>query len=268
MGNPCSTSKHRFRRSKKPFRTVPSEAHSYAAILAAGGRGTRFAASSDTGNGGLPKQFMQLRGSPIYVWSLTTLLAVPAIASAVMVVPAEMVQDVRRTVDELAAVYPNKALRVVPGGDTRQASVFEGLKILEAEAPEFVLIHDAARPFLTRDIIDRVIEGVTTFGACTTGMPPSDTIKKVEGDVVAETLRRDELLLVQTPQAGRFSWLLAAHESAKRSGIATTDDAAILESAGHEVGIVRGASYNVKITQPEDLILAEALAAIVFADRL
>jgi 2-C-methyl-D-erythritol 4-phosphate cytidylyltransferase len=245
---------------------VPLPAHSYAAILAAGGRGTRLSAGAS--KGALPKQFMELRGNPIYVWSLTTLLAVPSIREAVMVVPPDMVQSVKDKLGELSDQFPGKALNVVPGGDTRQASVFNGLKSLKPNSPEYVLIHDAARPFLTKEIVDRVLEGVTTFGACTTGVPPADTIKKVDGQIIAETLIRDELLLVQTPQAGKFSWLIEAHDRAEKSGIATTDDAAILELAGHKVGIVRGASYNVKITQPEDLILAEALASIVFADRL
>ncbi len=248
----------------------------FAAILAAGGSGTRFAAgapgtfsrSESTSLKKLPKQFLQLQGSPIYVWSLATLLAVPAIARVVMVVPPDMVLTVQDALVSVHSRFPQKILQVVPGGDTRQASVFCGLRALNPNPPDYVLVHDAARPFLTAEIVERVIAGVTACGACTTGVPPADTIKKIMGDTIAETLIRDELLLVQTPQAARFNWLLSAHELAAASCLATTDDAAVLENAGHRVGIVRGASFNIKITQPEDLVFAEALATIVFADRL
>lgn len=211
---------------------------------------------------------MELSGRPIYVWSLTTLLAVPAIKEVVMVVPQDLIADVEEQLDRLRPSFSEKALRVVPGGDTRQASVFCGLKSMKPNPPDFVLIHDAARPFLSIEVVERVIEGVTEYGACTTGIRPADTIKKTDGNMVGLTLDRDELLLVQTPQAGRFDWLISAHDQAASSGFATTDDAAILESASHKVGIVRGASFNIKITQPEDLILAEALSRIVLVDRL
>lgn len=241
-----------------------------AAILAAGGRGTRFAGSraGDTECGALPKQLLELSGHPIYVWSLTTLLSQSKLEEVVIVAPGDLTELIDQQLDTLRMSFPTKALHVVAGGDTRQASVFCGLKFLKHTPPDYVLIHDAARPFLTSEILSRVLEGVTTFGACTAGIPPADTIKKVEGSFIAETLVREELLQVQTPQASKYDWLLAAHELAEQCSYATTDDAAVLEAAGHRVGIIRGASYNIKITQPEDLILAKALAPIVFSDRL
>lgn len=238
--------------------------------MAAAGRGLRF------GGGSTPKQFIELLGIPIYVWSLSTLLKSKRISRAVIVAPPDMVPVIRDQLPEQAARLNGKPVLVVAGGDTRQRSVYLGLRSFANDppqdpaisSPDYVLVHDAARPFLTDEIVERVIDGVIKFGACTTGVPPSDTIKKVIGELVLETLSRDSLVLVQTPQAARYDWLLAAHAHAERQEHATTDDAAVLEFAGHKVGIVSGAPYNLKLTQPDDLILAKALASIVLADRL
>ena len=204
----------------------------------------------------------------MYVWSLLTLLEQPWIRDLVIVAPPDMVPEIKQATLPLLEKFPPRALNVVAGGNTRQESVYLGLQAMSNSPPEFVMIHDAARPFLTAEIINRVNEGVLKYGAVTTGVPPSDTIKRIDNLAVVETLDRQSLLLVQTPQAGKYDWLIDAHRSAHENGIATTDDAAILEAAGHRVGIVRGAYFNMKVTQPEDLILAEALAAIVFKDRL
>ena len=204
----------------------------------------------------------------MYVWSLVTLLEQSWIREVVIVAPPDMVPEIKKQTAALIERFPNQSLNVVAGGDTRQESVYLGLQAMIERPPEFVMIHDAARPFLTAEIVQRVNEGVIKCGAVTTGVAPSDTIKRVENHSVAETLDRRSLLLVQTPQAGRYDWLIDAHRSAHENGLATTDDAAVLEAAGHKVGIVGGANFNMKVTQPEDLILAEALAAIVFKDRL
>jgi len=234
----------------------------FAAVLAAGGSGLRF------GSGTMPKQFVELLGVPIYVWSLSALLENDQIRRSVIVAPPDMVPVIAKQLHEHVSRLRGKPVNVVAGGDTRQRSVYLGLKSLSDDPVDYVLIHDAARPFLTGEIVDRVIDGVIKYGACTTGVPPADTIKTIDGELILETLSRDLLLLVQTPQAARYDWLLAAHARAENEGLATTDDAAVLEFAGHRVGIVRGAAYNLKLTQPDDLILAKALASIVLADRL
>jgi 2-C-methyl-D-erythritol 4-phosphate cytidylyltransferase len=154
---------------------------------------------------------------------------------------------------------------VIIGGATRQESVRKGIEHLSesSQSPDFVIIHDAARPFLTNEMIGATIKSVTEHGACTLGIPLTDTIKRVSDGVICETLDRSSLYLIQTPQAGRFDWLLAAHRKAAREKFQTTDDAAILEFGGHAVSIVPGSKYNLKITNPEDMAISEALAPII-----
>ena len=237
---------------------------SFAAIIAAGGSGSRFAAGS---NPATAKQFLTLHGLPLYAWSLKTLAQHERITQLVMVVPSHMVQ---LTSDEIAALSDklklNRNISVISGGDSRQASVFNGLRFLSEQpsAPEFVMVHDAARPFLDEKTLDAVVDTAIKYGACTVGGAVSDTIKKVAGSKVVETLNREELVAVQTPQAARFQQLLAAHNEAIKSAFIATDDVALMEWSGHEVHIVQGPGHNMKLTNPIDLILAEALADILF----
>lgn len=228
------------------------------AILAAAGSGTRLANTTN----GQSKQFYNLRGRPIYQWPLLQLCHHKQLA---MVAVVTRLDAVSRLQDEISRLgYVDKVI-VTTGGDTRQQSIRAGLNALAARLvdPEFVLVHDAARPFLTADMIDRALNGAKLHGACTAAISASDTIKRVECHLVTETLDRNTLVLVQTPQAARFSWLLAAHEKAFSNGLSVTDDAAVLEYAGHQVAVVQGSKLNIKVTEPEDLLLAEAIATLV-----
>jgi 2-C-methyl-D-erythritol 4-phosphate cytidylyltransferase len=234
-------------------------------ILAAGGRGMRFGAGKQNDK---PKQFLELRGYPIFVWSLRTLLSSPVVADAVIVAPPDLIAPLKQQLDAVSELLHGKSVKVVPGGATRQNSVYFGLLELEGRRTTHVLIHDAARPFLNMDLVDRCTKAAIEYGAFTAGIPVSDTIQRIEGNQIIETLDRDSLMLVQTPQGGRFDWLLEGHRRALDEEKATTDDAAILAMSGHKVSIVDGASFNIKITRPDDLILADALAAILFTDRL
>ena len=184
----------------------------------------------------------------------------------VIVTLSDMVPVVKR---EAELLKPDKDVQVIAGGASRQASVFKGLEFLEtlSPCPKMVLVHDAARPFLTGAMIEQTIVGAQLHGACTTALPARDTVKRIEDGMIIETLDRESLILVQTPQAARFDWLIAAHRKAADHGVAATDDAALLEAAGRRVAIVRGASFNIKITEPEDLILSEALANRLFEPR-
>lgn len=149
---------------------------------------------------------------------------------------------------------------VIGGGETRQESVYKGLLHLAAhgERPDFVLVHDAARPFLTEKLISDTITSVIEHGAATVAIPVSDTVKRVDGDNVIETIDRSDLVAVHTPQGARLDWLLEAHEAATRNNISATDDAYILER-NHVVKIVQGDRYNIKVTVPEDLLICEAI---------
>lgn len=230
-----------------------------AAILVAAGAGQRFTGAGEA----LPKQFMDFRGQPLFMWPLEILAGHPRIENIVVVTVADKVLVVEKIIAEAQL---SKKIRVIGGGATRQESVWCGLRSLAREIAEdsLVIVHDAARPFLTTEIIDATISGAEETGACTTGIPVSDTIKSVRAGLIESTLDRTHLISVQTPQAGRLDWMLDAHEKARKKGLATTDDAALLEAAGHKVKVVPGSSCNLKVTNNDDLVLAEALAQILF----
>jgi 2-C-methyl-D-erythritol 4-phosphate cytidylyltransferase len=161
-------------------------------------------------------------------------------------------------VRELVATYGlGQVSAVVAGGLKRQQSVALGLQALRR--CDVVLVHDGARPLVTADIIERVVEAAVEHGAAVPAVPVRDTIKRVDGDRVVETLNRDELRAVQTPQGFRYELLVQAHERAREEGFYGTDDATLVERLGHPVAVVPGSPENLKITTPEDLLLAEAL---------
>ncbi|HEY9777049.1 MAG TPA: 2-C-methyl-D-erythritol 4-phosphate cytidylyltransferase [Planktothrix sp.] len=234
------------------------------AVIPAAGTGTRFRAREDD----LPKQYRTLDGAPIYMWSLTIMCKHPNIEHVVLAVAPDMVKTTESSLLKIDRAHRDK-VSVIAGGKTRQQSVRLGIEKLAElpEEPNYVIVHDAARPFLTYDMLSATIKCVTEYGACTLAVPVTDTIKRATDMVIEETLDRDSLYLIQTPQAGRFDWLLAAHRQAFDEGFETTDDAAILEYAGHKVSIVSGSRYNLKITNPEDLHMAQAIAPIVLGAR-
>ena len=178
-----------------------------------------------------------------------------------MVVAEDMQEEVKT--DSLKWISKGaEKLSVTTGGATRQASVFNGLKNLSQHTPQpdAVLVHDAARPFITANMIDDVIKCVEKEQACTVGSPVSDTVKRVDDNIIGATVDRTNLVAVQTPQAARFPELLKAHQRAEADGWVTTDDAAIMEMAGYKVNVVLSTRWNIKITTKEDLQICEALA--------
>lgn len=179
-------------------------------------------------------------------------------------VAADMEAEVKADVNNWITKGLEK-LSVTTGGATRQASVFNGLKFLSQQAsqPDAVLVHDAARPLITATILDDVIKCVEKEPACTVGSPVSDTVKRVDDNIIGETVDRTNLVAVQTPQAARFSELFEAHQRAEADGWVTTDDAAIMEMAGYKVSVVLSTRWNIKITTKEDLRICEALTAAI-----
>jgi 2-C-methyl-D-erythritol 4-phosphate cytidylyltransferase len=236
-----------------------------AVVIAAGGIGSRFA----TGGTIKHKQCLFLNGRPLYMWSILSFLRNERISKIVLVSHRDVLEEIRGDIKKhitpknIAGVNRLVAsIEVIAGGDTRQESVYIGLRHLneQSPAPDYVLIHDAARPFVSTKMIGATIDAVIKYGACTVALPVSDTIKKVEGGEVVETIDRANLVAVHTPQAGRFDWLLSAHEAAARDNIAATDDAFILEQAKHRVKIVDSDRYNIKVTVPEDMLICEAIS--------
>jgi 2-C-methyl-D-erythritol 4-phosphate cytidylyltransferase len=232
---------------------------SIAAILVSAGSGKRFGDESDSA-----KQYQLLNGSPVYTWGLKCLLEHPRITAVVLVVAEGLEAEKRLDIDKWITNGLDK-LSVTTGGATRQASVFNGLKLLSQldSPPDAVLIHDSARPFITATMVDDVIKCVEKEPACTVGTPVSDTVKRVDNSIIGETVDRTNLMAVQTPQAAWFSELLKAHQRAEADGWVTTDDAAIMEMAGYKVSVVLSTRWNIKITTKEDLRICEALALAI-----
>jgi 2-C-methyl-D-erythritol 4-phosphate cytidylyltransferase/2-C-methyl-D-erythritol 2,4-cyclodiphosphate synthase len=220
-----------------------------AAVIVAAGRGTR------AGEGNVPKQFRPVAGETM----LRRTLGLFAGAAG-----CELVQTVIHADDNdlyRAAAAGFNLLPPVTGGATRQASVHAGLEALAPHAPDTVLIHDAARPFASAALIARAIAAAQETGAAIPGLPMTDTIKSVDRHgLVGETLERGSLRAVQTPQAFAFAPLLEAHRRALREKREDfTDDAALAEWTGMQVAVFPGESGNIKITNPEDFMRAEAM---------
>lgn len=159
--------------------------------------------------------------------------------------------------EQVDAIDTTKRIDVISGGKNRQESVYLGLIQGTSHTPKpmHALIHDAARPLITKHDIDAVVSEVIASGAATMASVVPDTVKKVDRDTlyIKETLNRDELYLAQTPQGGRLDWLLEAHKKLVLKGLVVTDDAACLEHAGHSVKVVPGSRFNIKVTHSEDM---------------
>jgi 2-C-methyl-D-erythritol 4-phosphate cytidylyltransferase len=217
-------------------------------IVVAAGSGTRMGSA-------IKKQYLPLCGEPILVRTLQTLVQVDAVERLILVVAEEDMEYVRDLVD--AAGLP-KIGAIVPGGKERQDSVQAGLKAL-ADSTEWVFVHDAARPLVSSPEVEKVLSAAREMGAATLGVPVKDTIKRVENGRVVETLQRELLWAVHTPQAFRRDWLEEAHRRTAKEGALGTDDASLVEWAGYPVAMVEGSYENLKITTPEDLAIAEML---------
>ena len=236
---------------------MPATGSSVAAVVVAAGRGIRV-------GGGVPKQYRRVGGQAVLTRTLAALAAHERIARIQPVIAADAADFFRTCVEELDPEARDKITAPVQGGATRQMSVRAGLEALAASgAPEIVLVHDAARPFVGADLIDRAIAAGRDHGAAVPGVPVTDTVKRVEpiapgiGRVV-ETPAREALRAVQTPQSFAFGPLLDAHRAAAARGLtAFTDDGALAEWAGLGVVVFAGEAANRKITQPSDLIEAE-----------
>ena len=227
-----------------------------AAVIVAAGRGTRAAGST------VPKQFRSVGGKAVLRHCLTAFAGCGLIHTIQPVIRPEDEGLYRQAADGLSVNEP------VAGGDTRQASVRAGLEALAGEAPDIVLIHDAARPFASAALIARAIEATAETGAAIPGLAVTDTIKSIDSHgFVGETLDRARLRAVQTPQAFAFSPILEAHRRAAREGRTDfTDDAALAEWVGMQVCVFGGESANIKITHPEDFVRAEAMQLSQLSD--
>jgi 2-C-methyl-D-erythritol 4-phosphate cytidylyltransferase/2-C-methyl-D-erythritol 2,4-cyclodiphosphate synthase len=228
---------------------------SVAAVVVAAGRGVR-------AGGNVPKQYRELAGEPV----IRSSLALFAWHGQIGAVQAVIHPGDRSSYD--AAAKGLRLLAPVPGGATRQASVRAGLEALSERPPDIVLVHDAARPFCSAELVSRAIVACGATGAAIPALEVTDTIKRVDADGhVAGTVDRAHLRAVQTPQAFKFPALLEAHHRAAKEGRDDfTDDAALAEWAGIKVATFPGESGNVKLTTDEDFAKAEARRIASLAD--
>lgn len=204
------------------------------------------------------KQFLKWRGEPLYWRSAATFARVPRVAGLVFVFPTDSLEERSRKTEALFRKHElGLPWRAAAGGARRQDSVANALACLPAEADR-LLVHDAARPFFTPSLTVRLLEALDKGAAgAVPAVPVTDTVKRVRGGLVAETLDRSELAAVQTPQAFDRRVLERAHGYAREHGLAVTDDASMLETMGETVAVVHGEQENRKITTPADLALLE-----------
>lgn len=222
------------------------------AIIPAAGTGSRMQA-------GVNKQYLLLAGRPILAHTLALFAAHPRIDRICIVVPADEIDYCRA---EIVTLYGrDKVSAIIAGGPTRQDSVANGLLGCNATVDDLVLIHDGARPLLRAIDLDALIAAAAQSGAATLGVPVKDTIKEVQDGVIIATPERSALWQVQTPQAFRYGLLLVAHSQARADGFTGTDDAMLVERLPHPVTMVAGSYRNIKITTPEDLVIASAFLA-------
>jgi len=206
---------------------------------------------------GQPKQLLQLGGRPVAAWSLATLGSAACVTDIVIACDPDDV----RAFEDLAREYaPRKVKAVVHGGERRQDSVFAALRVT-ADTTNVVVVHDGARPFLRADVLQEVIEEAHKSGAAVAAVPVKDTIKEVnEHGAILRTIPRDRLWAAQTPQAFSRSILLQAHELAEGAGFVGTDDAELVERFGGVTPTIVPSSYeNLKITTPDDILIAEKI---------
>jgi 2-C-methyl-D-erythritol 4-phosphate cytidylyltransferase len=212
------------------------------AIIVAAGSGTRLGFS-------MPKAFVPLHGKPILLWSLKQFLSFALVDKVILVVPEDLIDKTRKQFDD-------NRITVIRGGDYRWVSVYNG--VCQSKA-QWVLVHDAARPFVNHTIIDDLVKKRSEFDCVITVTPEVDTIKEFKADRAGTTIDRSKVVRVGTPQLFRRSVLLDGFKAVPKMDNVPTDEAMLMERTGIEVGIAWGDPLNFKITTPSDFRIAEAL---------
>ncbi len=221
------------------------------AIVLAAGQGKRM-------NSRVQKQFLLLQGKPLLYYSLACFQNSSVIDDMIVVTGKESIDFCKKEIVELYGFTKVKA--VIPGGKERYDSVYAGL--CACEGTDYVFIHDGARPFVTEDMLQRLKAAVTEYGACIAGMPSKDTVKIAdEKGLVAKTPKRSHVWMIQTPQVFSFGLILEAHNRARQGSMEEiTDDAMVIETCtDRKIKLVEGSYENIKITTPEDLLIAERI---------
>lgn len=219
-------------------------------VIVAAGTGTRMQSS-------VSKQYLLLQGKPIIIHTLEVFHSIKAVDDVVLVVGESEVTSVREMIKKYP--YLNKITKIIPGGKERQSSVYEGLKQL-AEEMEWVMVHDGVRPFVSQTHFNALYNEMIRSEAAVLAVQVKETIKVVNRDKEIEsTPDRSMLWAIQTPQAFRLDTLIQAHKLAAEQVFIGTDDAMLVERLGISVKVVEGSYSNIKITTPDDFLLAEAI---------
>jgi len=220
------------------------------ALVPAAGMGKRMGV-------GFNKQYILLGGQPIVGRTLQVFERLPLVDEIHVIVPEEEIPYCREHVVRAGGF--TKVRSVLAGGKERQNSVLNGLRALDGCAEDdVVVIHDGVRPFVTAEMVERSVEVAGEFDGALVAVPAKDTVKMVEDGVIVDTPPRERIWLAQTPQTFRYGVIRAAHEVADAERFLGTDDASLVERLGRQVHVVSGDYRNIKLTTPEDLMLAEA----------
>ncbi|HVT03375.1 MAG TPA: 2-C-methyl-D-erythritol 4-phosphate cytidylyltransferase [Thermoanaerobaculia bacterium] len=219
-------------------------------IIPAAGSGVRF-------GGEVPKQYLPLGGRPLIVWTIDVFFRHPAVERIIVAVSGEQLASMQEIVDHNR--WGN--VRLVNGGETRQDSVRNALKLAIKLGAELVAIHDSVRPLFAAEGLDPLLEAASQVGASLPALPLSDTIHRVHDQQIVETLDRGELVAAQTPQCFRSGLLSQSLDRAAAESFSGTDEAGVFAHYGFPVRVLPGDPGNIKVTRPEDWKLAEALLA-------
>ncbi|HQO10490.1 MAG TPA: 2-C-methyl-D-erythritol 4-phosphate cytidylyltransferase [Clostridiales bacterium] len=227
------------------------------AIITAGGSGLRMRTETR-------KQYIEIGKKPILAHTVNNFQVTDKVDEIVLAVPAEDIEFVKKSIVEKYNF--SKVKHIIKGGEQRQESVFNALSEIRASDEDIILIHDGVRPFISHDIINECIISTGNADGSIVGIKPVNTIKIISGSVIESTLDRNSLISVQTPQTFRYGFILKCYELALKDGFNATDDSALAEKYGEnilgrkpKIIAVDGRSFNIKITDPNDLIIAEAL---------
>ncbi len=222
------------------------------AIIPAAGSGSRY-------GGQIPKQFLEIAGSPIIIHALRRFDECDAIGAIIVALQTDEIERFGRS---LSNHNIRKPVHLVRGGAERSDSIMNALEAASKFQPELVAVHDAVRPFVTPELISSVLARAGQVGAAILALPATDTIKEVENGLILRTIDRRRVWRAQTPQAFHYNLLLRANEEARAASLPSamaTDDAFLVERLGLPVAVVEGSPNNIKITTPEDLVLAEKI---------
>ena len=231
-------------------------------IIPAAGLGTRMAPPAPArGKKPASKQFTDLGGIPILVHTLRQFGAAPQVQEIIVALRENEIAGFGALLEQQYPDVVAKKIQFVAGGEHRQHSVANALASVNADPEDIVLVHDAVRPFVTAEIIGEVIHAAEKHGAAIAGVPAVDTVKQVERTaeeaLITATIPRERIVMAQTPQGFRYSILKKAFGEAAADGFVGTDEASLVERAGHPVAVVMGSPRNIKITTPADMQLAE-----------